>query len=496
MATYDGYIRVSRVGGREGDSFISPDVQRDRIAQWAQMRDVTIGAWHTDLDMSGARSDRPGLLAALERIERRESQGVVVAKLDRLARSLPVAFDAITRIEDAGGQLVAVDDGIDPSTPTGRMARSILLVIAEWYREQIRESWQTARERAIKRGVAITSTVPTGYRRGAHGRLEPDPRWAPVVRDIFQRRAGGEAWVALARVMNDAGVPVRYTGGGRWTGATVSRLVAGRVYLGEIRHGDLVNTRAHDPLVPRALWQAAQAARGVAISRSDVAPALLSGLVRCAGCGYGMHRGTGRGPNHSVAVSYRCRGGGSGGPCPDRGFAAAWQLDALVARAFLHRYEHLSSEAVGDTGELDAALAALAEAEDALRLFRDDPRIIGALGADAFAAGLQERARHVDDARTAAHAARQPLSGMPDPETLRALWDTSAVETRRRLITAGVDCVVVFGRGTVSESRIRLCWAGMGPTDLPARGRRGVGHRPISMDELPPETRITLPQDR
>lgn len=55
----DGYIRVSRVGGRGGDSFISPDVQREQIAAWTKLRGVTIAAWHEDLDQSGGSIDRP-----------------------------------------------------------------------------------------------------------------------------------------------------------------------------------------------------------------------------------------------------------------------------------------------------------------------------------------------------------------------------------------------------------------------------------------------------
>ncbi|MGA2320027.1 MAG: hypothetical protein ABSG95_04700 [Solirubrobacteraceae bacterium] len=45
----DGYIRVSRVLGRAGDSFISPAVQREQIEGWAKLRGVEIDAWHEDL---------------------------------------------------------------------------------------------------------------------------------------------------------------------------------------------------------------------------------------------------------------------------------------------------------------------------------------------------------------------------------------------------------------------------------------------------------------
>jgi len=49
----DGYIRVSRVGGRSGDSFHSPDLQREAIQGWAAAHGHEIVQWHEELDESG-----------------------------------------------------------------------------------------------------------------------------------------------------------------------------------------------------------------------------------------------------------------------------------------------------------------------------------------------------------------------------------------------------------------------------------------------------------
>ena len=83
----DAYIRVSRRAGREGESFISPEVQRKRIEAWAKAHDVKILEWWEEIDASGAKRDRPLFQQALERCERGETGGIVVAKLDRFARS-------------------------------------------------------------------------------------------------------------------------------------------------------------------------------------------------------------------------------------------------------------------------------------------------------------------------------------------------------------------------------------------------------------------------
>ena len=88
------YVRVSRVGGREGPSFISPEVQRAQIEGWAAGR-AEIIAWHTDLDVSGGTMERPGLDAAMRAVRSGAAEGIVVAKIDRFARSLGGALDAI-----------------------------------------------------------------------------------------------------------------------------------------------------------------------------------------------------------------------------------------------------------------------------------------------------------------------------------------------------------------------------------------------------------------
>ena len=48
--TADGYIRVSRRAGREGESFISPELQRKKIADWAKLHEVEILNWWEEID--------------------------------------------------------------------------------------------------------------------------------------------------------------------------------------------------------------------------------------------------------------------------------------------------------------------------------------------------------------------------------------------------------------------------------------------------------------
>src|SRR5919197_5391093 len=108
-----GYVRVSRVGGRNGDSFISPAVQRQQIAAYAKANGHEVTEVYEDLDESGGKASRPEFDKALAAIEEGAADGLIVAKLDRFMRSLPDALDVIERIESAGGQLISVSDNFD-----------------------------------------------------------------------------------------------------------------------------------------------------------------------------------------------------------------------------------------------------------------------------------------------------------------------------------------------------------------------------------------------
>ena len=93
----DGYVRVSKVAGRRGERFISPAAQRALIERWAKARGARVLEVFEELDQSGRRADRRLLERALQRVESGLSQGIVVAKVTRVGRSLRSGIAAIER---------------------------------------------------------------------------------------------------------------------------------------------------------------------------------------------------------------------------------------------------------------------------------------------------------------------------------------------------------------------------------------------------------------
>src|SRR5262245_52098679 len=123
----DAYIRVSQVAGREGDSFISPVVQEERICAWALANGHEIIEVHRELDVSGGTMNRPLLNEVMRRIVEGETEGVVVFNLSRFARTLVGSVELIQRINEQGALFASVSDGFDITTITGRLVMNILL---------------------------------------------------------------------------------------------------------------------------------------------------------------------------------------------------------------------------------------------------------------------------------------------------------------------------------------------------------------------------------
>jgi DNA invertase Pin-like site-specific DNA recombinase len=478
--TADGYVRVSRRAGREGESFISPEVQRQKIAGWAELHDVEIVSWWEEIDQSGAKLQRPMFQEALARCERGETGGVVVARLDRFARSAIDALESIKRLNAAGARLVSIEDNFDGRTPMGRFAIGILSLIAELELERIRENWQTAKREAVGRGIHISGHTPTGYRRDESGRLQRDEPAASIIAEAFRKRALGVSWTALAAFLEENGVHPA-SGNEHWAKSAVAKLIENPVYLGQARSGELVKEHAHDAIVTRAEFDAAQGSRTL-LQRRDgslAAKASLGGLIRCAGCGHTLkiagHKRPSTGEQYPF---YYCVGRYASGLCPDRATIRAETVDRYVEEqvlAALQAEGGLVAEARAANDQLDQASRAVTEAEHELDLFVLDPKLLSLLGERKFREGVEVRQQALDQARQQLAEARSQaamIADLPSGDLVTA-WPTLSIPERRRLLHGLLDRVVLTrspGRGkkaTPVEQRTQIILRGDVPLEPP-----------------------------
>jgi len=163
MTTVIGYIRVSTE--EQASSGLGLEAQRDTIARYAEVHGWDV-VWYEDAGVSAKSLDRPQLQAALARLhvppKRRDVDGIVVAKLDRLSRSV-VDFAGVLELARARKwAMVAIDLGVDTSTPTGELVANVMMSVAQWERRVIGERTSAAMQAAKRQGrhMGRVSTLP------------------------------------------------------------------------------------------------------------------------------------------------------------------------------------------------------------------------------------------------------------------------------------------------------------------------------------------------
>lgn len=223
-----GYIRVSTDG--QADNGHSLDVQRAKLEAYAFAHDVDLVGIEVDRGESAKTLDRPGLQAALDQLDRGEADGLLVAKLDRLTRSVrDLGWLVEPKRFGEAWALLSVADSIDTRTPGGRLMLNVLISVAQWEREVIAERTSHSLQHVIREQGAKLGRAPYGWTRtneiDQHGRrilVEVPEEQATLARAI-ELRGEGLTWRDVAAALTTEGHKTKR--GGRWLDNTVRRIV-------------------------------------------------------------------------------------------------------------------------------------------------------------------------------------------------------------------------------------------------------------------------------
>jgi DNA invertase Pin-like site-specific DNA recombinase len=305
-----GVVRVSRKGDRDGESYVSPSEQRERIVVASSRDELDLVDTLEEENVSGGAplSRRPGMRRAVEMVEAGEADVVIVAYFDRLVRSLQVQHEILDRVEQAGGAVIAVDVGeVRADTASRWLSSTMLGMVAEYHRLVTAERTLEAKRRAVARGVPPFPNVPPGYRRRKDGSLERHPKQARIVARAFELRASGATVMEVREYLREHGIERSFHG--------TQALLTSRIVLGELRFGKIVNTNAHPAIVDAVVWKKVQRMRSPRGRRakSDRLLARL-GVLRCETCGARMVVGS-TDQNGKRHYMYRCP---PIGDCPRR----------------------------------------------------------------------------------------------------------------------------------------------------------------------------------
>jgi DNA invertase Pin-like site-specific DNA recombinase len=184
-----GYTRVSTA--EQAESGLGLDGQRTAIEHAVRSRGWTLVRIEEEIGSGKTTAGRPALARALEDCRRRRADGLIVARLDRMSRSVG---DAASILEESARRrfaIVALDFGLDTSTAAGELVANVLMSVARWERRVIAERISAA---------MLVKTREQGWRPPQHEHKRP--MTMRHRRRIAELHAGGESIRAIARKLN------------------------------------------------------------------------------------------------------------------------------------------------------------------------------------------------------------------------------------------------------------------------------------------------------
>lgn len=208
-----GYIRVST--DEQASSGLGLASQEEKVRAMAVVKEVNQGfEVIADEGASASSLDRPGVARLMELIEGRKVAGVIIAKLDRLTRSIKDLGRLTEMLKKHGVSLISAAESFDTATASGRMVLNMIGVIAQWEREVICERTRDGLAQLKKRGEHA-GMVRYGYRSSGlkkhegSGRLVPDEAEQRIVALIHEARSANLTLADIAARLNADGYRTR-----------------------------------------------------------------------------------------------------------------------------------------------------------------------------------------------------------------------------------------------------------------------------------------------
>jgi DNA invertase Pin-like site-specific DNA recombinase len=210
-----GYTRVSVDEGGERSAGLH--AQRSAIVAEVARRGWTLVEILEDSGYSGRDVNRPAVTTAMTMLRRGDADALVVAKLDRLSRSILDFTSIMARARKENWGVIALDCSVDTTTPAGEAMAHVMATFAQYERRVIAQRTSDALAELRSRS-RVYSPTPFGFERDGKS-LVLHAAEQKVLARMRRLRAAGRSYRAIAASLNRSEIPAKKGGG--WFASSV-----------------------------------------------------------------------------------------------------------------------------------------------------------------------------------------------------------------------------------------------------------------------------------
>jgi DNA invertase Pin-like site-specific DNA recombinase len=216
---------------RQAEEGTGLGVQLDTIREWASAHSHKLTKPYSDEGVSGTNelAHRPALADAMMLLRQHKADGIVVYRLDRLARDLVLQEQLLREFRRLGADLYSTSEAEnaylvdDPKDPSRKMIRQILGVVSEYERSMIALRLRSARDRKALNGGYAGFGSPAYGLRSEGGELVAVADEQVTIRRIKSLRDEGKSIRETIAILDADGISPKR--GGTWHPTTISRIL-------------------------------------------------------------------------------------------------------------------------------------------------------------------------------------------------------------------------------------------------------------------------------
>ncbi|WP_371375231.1 recombinase family protein [Sporomusa aerivorans] len=259
----------------ETDDSESIQNQKSMLIQYAIERQWSIYNIYSDDDYTGADRSRPAFNQLLADAEKRKFDIVLCKTQSRFTRELELVEKYIHHFFPLWHiRFISIVDNADTEIKGNKKARQINGLINEWYLEDMSENIKSVLTNKRKNGVHIGAFALYGYQKDPNqkGHLIIDEEAAQIVREVFTLFSQGYGKTAIARILNDRGMPnpteykrlknLRYQqpktkNSTLWKYFAISNMLTNEIYIGNMvqgKYGSISYKTKENKPIPKEQW--------------------------------------------------------------------------------------------------------------------------------------------------------------------------------------------------------------------------------------------------